>query len=334
MIVSGFMGSPRKNGNTAFLLKKFLKEAEALGAETRMLHVPDLTIHPCTGCALCEKKGYCHFNDDMQKEVFPLMRMSDVVVIASPIYFYNVPSELKALIDRSQTLWSRKYKLRLTDPGQSSRKGFLLSVGATRGKDLFDSIHLTMKYFFRGIAADFAGELTYNRIEEPGEMKRHATLNSDVHTAAEQLLTPLKQRTPTLVFVCRDNSLTSQMAAAFAQHYAGDRIHALSAGIHPGHDIHPELVKTMEKKNLDVAYRRPRSLASLTVGTRPDRVILLGDGEDTAIHIPGARVSSWTIPGGHNPDTDSMASLCDVIEDKVKDLIHGLHLATDHSKTI
>lgn len=324
MIVSGFMGSPRKNGNTAFLLKTFLEEAKNHGAETHMVHVPGLNIHPCTGCALCEKKGYCHFEDDMQKEVFPLMRMSDVVVIASPIYFYNVPSELKALIDRSQTLWSRKYKLRLSDPGQSFRKGFLLSVGATRGKDLFDSIHLTMKYFFRGIAADFAGELTYNRIEELGEMKRHATVESDVSQTVKTLLAPFEQRKTIVAFVCRDNSLTSQMAAAFGQHYAGDRIQFMSAGIRPESNIHPELIATMEEKGLDVAYRKPRSIASITSFIKPDHVILIGDGEDTAIHVPGARISSWPITFPTNPESDSLAQIRDVIEDKVKALIHEM----------
>lgn len=325
MLVTGFLGSPRKSGNTAFLLKTFLKEAEHHGAQTRLVHVPDLSIHPCTGCGLCEKKGFCHFDDDMTREIYPLMRMSDVVVIASPIYFYTVPAELKALIDRSQTLWARKYKLRLSDSSQNSRKGFLLSVGATRGGDLFDSIRLTMKYFFQGIAAEYTGDLTYSRIEEPGEIKRHPTVKEDIREAVTGLLAPLEQRKPTVVFVCRDNCLASPMAEAFARHLAADRIHILSAGIQPGDHLHPQLIPAMARKGLDLAYRSPQSIASVLSRIQPDYVIVLGDGNDTAVHIPGARIRTWDAPGPSvRLSPDRVARLRDRIELQVQQLIDEL----------
>ena len=59
-----------------------------------------------------KKNGYCVTqDDDMAHEIYPLLRAADAVVLASPIYFYNVTAQLKAPIDRSQTLWARKYKL-------------------------------------------------------------------------------------------------------------------------------------------------------------------------------------------------------------------------------
>lgn len=324
MIVTGFMGSPRKKGNTAFLLKSFLEQASLQGAETHMVHVPDLTIHPCTGCALCEKKGYCHFDDDMQDTVFPLMRMSDVVVMAAPIYFYNVPAEMKAMIDRSQTLWSRKYKLRLKDPGQTSRKGFLLSVGATKGKDLFDSIHLTMKYFYLGIATEYTGSLTYSRIEDIGEMKRHPSVLDEVEQSVAGLLSPVKERQPTVLFVCRDNSLLSPMAQAYAQLMAGDRIQALCAGIIQGRTPHPLLVETMEQAGIDVAYRRPRSIDTVLERNTADHVVHIGGADDTLAHVPGARLHVWTLPELPRVSKDSMERIRNWVEDKVKGLINDI----------
>ena len=320
MLVTGFMGSPRKGGNTSFLLKSFLAEAERFGAETRYIHVPDLTIHPCTGCSLCEKKGHCHFDDDMQKTVFPLLKNSQVIIIASPIYFYNVPAELKALIDRSQTLWARKFKLGLTDPSEKSRKGFLLSVGATRGKDLFDSINLTMKYFFKGISTDYSGQLTYPLIEDLGEIKKHPTVKTDISHAAENLL-PFFTKKKTLAFICRSNSLTSQMAAAFAQHMAKGEIHVYSAGTLPGQDIHPLLVPAMAEKGLDLAYRKPMGIPSLFKGTRPDHVVIMGDPDDTALFVPGASLSFWEIPDPQAPSPETVARLRDQIEQRVSGLI-------------
>lgn len=325
MRITGLMGSPRKNGNTAFLLNTFLAEAKRHGAETHHIHVPDLAIHPCIGCGLCEKKGFCHFDDDMKRLIYPRLRMSDVVIIASPVYFYSVPAELKALIDRTQTLWSRKFKLRLNDPGERSRRGFLLSVGATRGGDLFDGIRLTMKYLFQSIAATNAGDLCYSRIEAPGEMKRHPTVDGDISRAVTELLAPLERRTPTVLFVCRDNRLFSPMAAAFAGHLAGDRIRVLSAGIRPGTDLHPALVATMAEKGLDLAFRIPQGLAATVATARPDRVVLLGDGEDTAVHIPGARTVSWNLPEPADALSDqAVADLRNLIEDKVRALIDDL----------
>ncbi|GAB6097505.1 hypothetical protein JCM14469_37590 [Desulfatiferula olefinivorans] len=321
MRITGLMGSPRKKGNTAFLLDTFLAEAERHGAETHRIHVPDLAVTPCTGCGRCERKGFCRFDDDMPNRIYPLLRMSDVVVIASPVYFYSVPAELKALIDRTQTLWARRYKLRLSDPDVSSRQGFLLSVGATGGGDLFDGIRLTMKYFFRGIAANNAGDLTYSRIEDPGEMKRHPTVDDDVGRAVTELLAPLKRRNPTVLFVCRDNRLLSPMAAAFAGHLAGDRIRVMSAGIRPEKTFHPALVPAMAEKGLDLAFRIPQSLEAVTAAARPDVVIIMGRDAD-AVHVTGAKTLVWDLPDPAALEGLALGDLGRLIEDKVRTLIN------------
>jgi multimeric flavodoxin WrbA len=319
MLVTGFMGSPRRKGNTSFLLNSFLEETKRLGADTHVVHVPDLTIRPCTGCSLCEKKGFCHFDDDMTNTVFPLLRNSDAVIIASPIYFYNVPAEMKAMIDRTQTLWSRKFKLGLKDPDEHKRKGFLLSVGATRGKDLFDSINLTMKYFFRGISTDFAGSLTYSRIEDPGEMKKHPTVEEDIRHAAENLVAGFTQKR-SWVFLCRDNSLTSQMAQAFAQNLAGESLHVYSAGINPAADLNPLLVPFMAENKMDLAFRKPSGMESLQRTVRPERVILIGDHETAPPPFENAVVDLWDIPVSIDPSMDELKKVGDLIKNKVNSL--------------
>ena len=108
-----------------------------------------------------KKKGFCPIDDDVRDEIYPLLRQAEVVVIATPIFFYNMTAQLKAVIDRCQTFWARKYKLKLKDPGANMRRGFLLAVGATRGKNLFEGLNLTTQYFFDAIGAQFEGSLTY-----------------------------------------------------------------------------------------------------------------------------------------------------------------------------
>lgn len=167
MFVLGLQGSPRAKGNTSTLLSTFLGEVENLGGIVKNLDVTRMKILPCLGCGTCEKKGYCPRDDDMQA-IYPVLRKSDLVVLATPIYFYGPTAQMKLFIDRSQALWSRKYSLGMEDPGRKWRQGFLLAVGATKGKTIFDGTTLTAKYFFDAIGAGFEGTLGTERLRALG----------------------------------------------------------------------------------------------------------------------------------------------------------------------
>ena len=135
MLAIGLQGSPLKKGSTAFLLGRFMDELEAQGARVMTIDVPRKDIRPCLGCGFCEKKGHCVIeDDDMSGEVYELLREAELVVAASPVFFYSVTAQLKALIDRSQTLWSRKYRFRLADPLKKTRQGCFLSMGGSSGR--------------------------------------------------------------------------------------------------------------------------------------------------------------------------------------------------------
>ena len=158
MFALGLQGSPRKKGNSDILLSLLMDALHQEGVVTQTIDVCRRHIEPCKEMTVCEKKGTCPIDDDMA-EIYGLLRRADIVVAASPIFFYNVSAQLKALIDRCQTLWARKYMLHLKDPGHDVRRGFMLSVGATAGKQLFDGVHLTAKYFFDGVSAAYSGSL-------------------------------------------------------------------------------------------------------------------------------------------------------------------------------
>ena len=276
MLVLGLQGSPRKKGNTDYLLTEFMNEAERFGVRTHVIEVAKKNIVPCKGCGFCEKKGYCITqDDDMACEIYSLLRKADVIVAASPIFFYNVTAQLKALIDRSQTLWARKYRLNIEDPGGKMRRGFLLSLGATKGKNLFEGVKLTAQYFFDAVAASYEGSLTYWRIEHRGDMVKHPTIHEEVRDAVTRLLKPFLAR-KIILFVCRENACRSQMASAFTQYLAGDKIEALSAGSEPADEINSDMVEVMREKGIDMAFRRTRSLNQALSESQPDRIISMG----------------------------------------------------------
>ncbi len=322
MLVLGFQGSPRKKGNTSFLLATFMQAVEKLGAQTQIVDVARKNITPCKEYVVCERKGYCPIDDDVKSEIYPLVRQAEVVVLATPIFFFNMTAQLKAVVDRCQTFWARKYKLKLTDPAKKTKRGFLLSVGASKGKSLFEGLQLSAKYFFDAIDARFEGSLTYREIEGPKDMARHPTVSADVEKAAADLIGPLIGRKK-ILFACRENACRSQMASAFAQFLAGDKIEVLNGGSQPAEIINPDMVNAMHEKGIDMAFRTPRSIASAISDNRPEIIVTMGCGEECPF-VPGAQMLDWDLadPAGKPPEF--MRSVRDEIESRVKNLVKEL----------
>lgn len=110
MKILGIVGSPRKNGNTEVLVKEALDSAHRLGAETAFVSVVDKHISPCDGCDSCATTGKCKIDDDMQ-EVYARLVESDGVIFGSPVYFWGLSAQAKAIIDRTY-LFRRNRELR------------------------------------------------------------------------------------------------------------------------------------------------------------------------------------------------------------------------------
>ena len=187
MFVLGITGSPRPQGNSYYLLQQFMDEMRNRGHETQVIDAVKLKTTPCIGCGNCEKKGVCVFNDGFTSQFLPAITKADIVVLASPVYFYGFPAVMKALIDRIQVMWSRKYRLKLDEFKGRDRKGILLAVGATHGKDLFDGMKLTARYFFDAADIKFHSDLCYRGVDENGEMANHPTVHEDIQKLIDTL---------------------------------------------------------------------------------------------------------------------------------------------------
>ncbi|MDY6880258.1 MAG: NAD(P)H-dependent oxidoreductase [Desulfatiglans sp.] len=318
MFVLGLQGSPRKKGNTSLLLSAFLDQAAKLGAETESLDVSQEKILPCIECGMCEREGFCSIQDNMQ-EVYFKLRRADIVVMGTPIFFYGPTAQLKALIDRSQAMWARRYVHKVHDPLSKWRQGHVLAVGATKGDNLFEGLILTAKYFFDAIGARYEGLSGYREIEGPGEIKAHPTALEDVKKKAEALLSPLMKR-ERILFICRENACRSQMASAFAQHMAGDAIEAVSAGSDPAERINPLMMEVMAEKGIDMAYRRPRSIEAVLGHFQPNMVVSMGCG-DKCPYLPGVQTREWDLEDPAGRSLEFMRGIRDDIEERVKRLL-------------
>ncbi|HWR25545.1 MAG TPA: flavodoxin family protein [Methanosarcina sp.] len=103
MKVVAFNGSPRREGNTAALIRHVLIELEKEGIETELVQVGGKNIHGCTACTKCfeNKDRKCVIDKDIVNECIEKMLDADGIILASPTYFADLTPELKALIDRA-----------------------------------------------------------------------------------------------------------------------------------------------------------------------------------------------------------------------------------------
>ncbi|MFC1974633.1 flavodoxin family protein [Chloroflexota bacterium] len=159
--VLGIAGSPRRDGNTDLLLAEVMRGAAGKGAEVKTIILNNLKITPCQHCDACHKAGNCRIQDDMQM-IYRELEEADRIVLASPIQFMGVTAQMKAMIDRCQALWARKYVLKIPPfRNVRERKGFFISVGGTRLANLFEPALVMVKTLFRILDIAYAGDLLF-----------------------------------------------------------------------------------------------------------------------------------------------------------------------------
>jgi multimeric flavodoxin WrbA len=183
--VLGIMGSPRIKGNTDLLLDEALKGAQSNGAEVEKVTTSNLKISPCREIYACLNDGKCPMHDDMD-DIYAKLLAADVIILATPIFFYTVSSQVMPLISRCQAFWARKYVLKnLNIP---VKKGAFIAVGATKGAKLFDGPKLTISYFFKAINAEYTDELLIRGVDKKGEIKDHPTALTDAYEMGKRLV--------------------------------------------------------------------------------------------------------------------------------------------------
>jgi len=167
-------GSPRRQGNTTLLLNQAVQGALDAGAQVEKVVLRDLKMSSCLEIYGCKETGRCVIQDDFQGVSNQLLACHGLM-LASPIFFYTVSAHTKILMDRCQSLWIKKYWVDKIPLGQRDlkRKGLFISVGATRGKRLFEGTLLTLKYFFDILDAELWKALLYRGLDFEGDVLKH-----------------------------------------------------------------------------------------------------------------------------------------------------------------
>ncbi len=186
-------GSPRRRGNTALLLEQAVLGAREAGAEVEEIVLRDLKMSPCLEIYGCKKTGRCAIQDDFQM-VYDRILKSDGILLASPVFFYTVSAHTNILMDRCQSLWVRKYWLQSgpSEKRPARRKGLFLSVGATKGKKLFDGVLLTVRYYFDALDCELWRSLLYRGLDAEGDVLRHPEYLEEARRAGREICLALE----------------------------------------------------------------------------------------------------------------------------------------------
>lgn len=163
MRIIGLVGSPRRGRNTDTLVTEALRGAESEGAQVEKVLLAELTYEGCRACAACGKDGHCVVRDDAH-EVLMQIRDARGVVFGTPLYYANVPGQMKLFLDRCNCFLEmvpregKRPLFRSRMPGPT-RKGLLIAVSGSMDRDRFQGVRDTIRFAAHDLNIEMTDEL-------------------------------------------------------------------------------------------------------------------------------------------------------------------------------
>ncbi len=187
--VAAFFGSPRVEGNTDLLLREAIKGIKNAGCgDLKVFNLNTMDIMACQDCDECVETGECIYNDDMD-QIYDAIRDSNRFILASPIFFFGISAQAKAMVDRSQSLWCEKYLLKKPLPQKPvKRKGLFISVGGMKQEIGYKCTQATAKAFFRSISVDKHENLAVVGVDSKGAILKHPNELKRAYSAGKRLV--------------------------------------------------------------------------------------------------------------------------------------------------
>jgi len=176
-----FKGSPRENGNSSLLADQVISGAKASGAVVESYCLHSMNIHPCDACDVCQETGVCVLKDDMQL-LYPKLQEADAIVLASPVYWFNMSAQTKLFIDRWYGLDSSQ-----GHPFKGKKFGILMTYGDSDpySSGAINAIN-TFKDILSYVGAEIAG-IIYGTAMDIGDIKKQPGLMLRAYQLGEKL---------------------------------------------------------------------------------------------------------------------------------------------------
>ena len=159
--------SLRNNANSEILAHETERGAKEAGHEVEFVSLKDKEIKFCKGCVACQKLGKCVINDDAN-EITSKMKEADVIVWATPIYYYEMSGQMKTLIDRANSLFTT---------GKNFREVYVITTSADAEEDVIQTVLAGVRGWIECYDdVELCGYLEAGGIDSPNEVRSHKKL--------------------------------------------------------------------------------------------------------------------------------------------------------------
>ena len=190
MKVVCLLGSPRSRGNSTSVAKRFCESAEKSGADTNTFHLNKLKFRGCQACMTCKRKlERCVLEDDLA-EVLEAVRGADVLVMATPVYYGEVSSQLKAFVDRTFSYLVPDYT---TNPNpsrlQPNKKLVFIQTQGQPDENQFADVFPRYEYFFKWYGFDNNHLIRACGVMDKGDVENRPDVIELAERTAEKLVT-------------------------------------------------------------------------------------------------------------------------------------------------
>jgi len=187
MKIIGFVGSPRKNGNTDVLVQQVLRGAANAGAGTEIFYLNDLNIKGCQDCNFCKENDHCGQQDDMMP-IYTEIAAADAIVIGSPVYMSNVSSQTKAFMDRCYALINPDFSSRLA----KGKKAVLIFSQGDPDPEHYQQTYASLADFPKSIGIELAETLIASGVREVGAVTNDEELMKNAFNIGERMAKVLR----------------------------------------------------------------------------------------------------------------------------------------------
>ena len=174
--------SPRRGGNSDFAVRELQK---ALPAPCRVCRLTESGVRPCVSCASCDAHpGKCSLDGagDGAAAMFQTMFRSRLSILVSPVYFYHIPAQAKALVDRAQRFWACGEK-----PGRGRALAAVLIGARPRGEKLFEGAERTLRYMALTLGMEWQEPLCLYGLDGPDALASSSESRERIHAYARRL---------------------------------------------------------------------------------------------------------------------------------------------------
>lgn len=191
--VLGICASPRRAGNSELILDSLLEGARSRGeCSVKKISLSDLEIKFCRESECCYETGECAVFDDMRL-IYKEIDDADVVAIAAPVYFGNIPAQLKLVVDRFQPHWIKKEILKKPPLTEKKRMGVFLCVSGAEREDFFKNSRQVIRNLFAVLDIEYRGDIYCGGVNNKGEIQSKKNCMNKARALGEELIKTLQE---------------------------------------------------------------------------------------------------------------------------------------------